>query len=130
MSTATLESALPTTVSTSTLLAPEEVHAPASGEIRARSELTPQEKRSARTKARKQRQKRQDAMSIAVGKFGKKTPKNVKEAKDAALKSLVKTGKGVTVVGKERRRALGSREASGNSRFEAKDHGDGNKWKL
>ena len=33
--------------------------------------------------------------------FGKKIPKNVKEAKSSALESLVKRGKGVTVVGKE-----------------------------
>jgi len=134
VSTTTLESALPTAVSTSTLLAPEEVHTPAAGDLRARSELTPQEKRATRMKARKARKKRQDALAGAVGKFGsvrgRKVPKNVKEAKDVALKSLVKTGKGVTVVGKERRRPLGSREAVGRSRSDTKASGEGKNWKL
>jgi U3 small nucleolar RNA-associated protein MPP10 len=84
-------------------------------------------------KARKARKKRQDALAGAVGKFGsrgRKVPKNVKEAKDVALKSLVKTGKGVTVVGKERRRPLGSREAVGRSRSDTKGSGEGKNWKL
>jgi U3 small nucleolar RNA-associated protein MPP10 len=43
-------------------------------------------------------------LESAVDKFvqRKKVPKNVKEAKGAALKSLVKSGKGVTVVGKDK----------------------------
>ncbi|KAI6036079.1 U3 small nucleolar ribonucleoprotein complex, subunit Mpp10 [Pisolithus microcarpus] len=94
---ATLESALPTNKSVSSTLAPEEIFAPASSDPRVRSELTPAEKRALRTKQRKARKKE------PVDKFAKK--KGVKEQKDAALKSLVKSGKGVTVVGKEAKKA-------------------------
>ncbi|KAI6103540.1 U3 small nucleolar ribonucleoprotein complex, subunit Mpp10 [Pisolithus sp. B1] len=101
---ATLESALPTNKSVSTTLAPEEIFAPASSDPRVRSELTPAEKRALRTKQRKARKKERDLLEKSVDKFAKKK-KGVKEQKDAALKSLVKSGKGVTVVGKEAKRA-------------------------
>ncbi|KAI6162513.1 Mpp10 protein [Pisolithus thermaeus] len=97
---ATLESALPTNKSVSTTLAPEEIYAPASSDPRVRSELTPAEKRALRTKQRKARKKERDLLEKSVDKFAKKK-RGVKEQKDAALKSLVKSGKGVTVVGKE-----------------------------
>ncbi|KIK21355.1 hypothetical protein PISMIDRAFT_104120 [Pisolithus microcarpus 441] len=100
---ATLESALPTNKSVSSTLAPEEIFAPASSDPRVRSELTPAEKRALRTKQRKARKKERDLLEKSVDKFAKK--KGVKEQKDAALKSLVKSGKGVTVVGKEAKKA-------------------------
>ncbi|KAG8763003.1 hypothetical protein FRC12_008762 [Ceratobasidium sp. 428] len=108
MASASLESALPTSLSTSTLLAPEEVYAPSPNDTRAKGELTPGEKRAARSKERKKRRKQRDALAEATEKFGNQgssssgrgQPRNVKEAKDKALSSLVKSGKGVTVVGK------------------------------
>lgn len=126
LASTTLESALPTTMSIATLLAPEEIHA-APLHMKARSELTPQEKRALRTKERKTRKKRRDAMESAVGKFGKgtgKAPRNVKEAKGVALNGLVKTGKGVTVIGK------GKREDRSAPKKGTRTNGDGRQWKL
>src|ERR1700691_2741800 len=71
VSAATLESALPTSKSASTMLAPEEVFAPSSSDIRARSELTPIEKRALRTKERKTRKRTRDA----IDKGGEKNTK-------------------------------------------------------
>lgn len=96
---ATLESALPVGKSMSSMLAPEEVFAPASSDPRTRSELAPAEKRSLRAKVRKARKKAHDKLEKGVDKYAK--VKGVKQQKEAALKSLVKSGKGVTVVGKE-----------------------------
>ncbi|KAI0724517.1 U3 small nucleolar ribonucleoprotein complex, subunit Mpp10 [Cerioporus squamosus] len=107
---ATLESALPTTKATSTMLAPEEVYAPASSDMRARSELTPAEKRALRNKQKKTNKKARDAIDKSVQKFGR--PKglgDVKRQKEAALKTLVKSGKGVTVVGKKSKEVEGKR---------------------
>ncbi|TBU38040.1 Mpp10 protein [Dichomitus squalens] len=99
---ATLESALPTTKATSTMLAPEEVYAPASTDLRARSELTPTEKRALRNKQKKANKKARDAIEKSVQNFGRpRGVGDVKRQKEAALKTLVKSGKGVTVVGKK-----------------------------
>ncbi|KAF8168067.1 U3 small nucleolar ribonucleoprotein complex, subunit Mpp10 [Crassisporium funariophilum] len=101
-STATLESALPTTKSTATMLAPEEVFSSSSSSLRARSELSPAEKRSLRTKDRKTKKRQRDALDKSVDKFAKaKSIGGVKRQKQAALESVVKHGKGVTVVGKK-----------------------------
>ncbi|KAF9267796.1 Mpp10 protein [Marasmius fiardii PR-910] len=102
VSTATLESALPTTQSASTMLAPEEVFAPQASDLRARSELTPAEKQALRRKERKARKKNRDALDKSVDKYAKaKKGGSVKKQKEEALKSVVKSGKGVTVVGKK-----------------------------
>ncbi len=99
---ATLESALPTTKSTSTMLAPEEIFAPSSSDLRALSELTPAQKRSLRNKEKKFRKKARDTLEKGVDKFAKtKGISGVKKQKEAALKSIVKNGKGITVVGKK-----------------------------
>jgi len=100
---ATLESALPTSMSTSSMLAPEEVFAPPSAaDLRARSELTPMEKRALRNKQKKQKKKARDVLEKSVDKFAKsKRIGGVKKQKEAALKSVVKTGKGVTVISKK-----------------------------
>jgi U3 small nucleolar RNA-associated protein MPP10 len=91
------------------MLAPEEVLAPtSSSDVRARSELTPIEKRARRAKERKARKRKQDALSKAVdkhalvktGRGSARSKQSTKQEKEAALKSLVKSGKGVTVVGK------------------------------
>jgi U3 small nucleolar RNA-associated protein MPP10 len=100
VSTATLESALPTTKSATDILAPEEVFAPVSNAPRARSELTPSEKQALRAKTRKAKKSR-DAMDHSVDKYAKMNSiGGVKKQKKAALESVVKSGKGVTVVGK------------------------------
>ncbi|KAG5653078.1 hypothetical protein H0H81_002458 [Sphagnurus paluster] len=101
VSTASLESALPTTKSVSTMLAPEEVFAPSSSEPRSRSELTPSEKRALRGKERKAKKKLRDTLEKNVDKYAMaKSIGGVKKQKRAALESVVKSGKGVTVVGK------------------------------
>ena len=84
------------------MLAPEEVYAPASSDLRARSEMTPAEKRAMRNKQKKANKKARDAIEKSVQNFGRpKGVGDVKRQKEAALKTLVKSGKGVTVVGKE-----------------------------
>ncbi|KAF8203625.1 U3 small nucleolar ribonucleoprotein complex, subunit Mpp10 [Pholiota molesta] len=111
--TATLESALPTTKATSTMLAPEEVFSASPSALRARSELTPTEKRALRTKERKTKKRQRDALEKSVDKFAKgKGVGSVKKQKQAALDSIVKHGKGVTVVGKKG--AIKSREKQKN----------------
>ena len=97
-----MESALPTSKSASSMLAPEEVFSSSASALRARSELTPTEKRVLRTKERKLKKRQRDALDKSVGKFSKvKGTGAVKKQKQAALDSLVKHGKGVTVVGKD-----------------------------
>lgn len=96
---ASLESALPSGKSVASMLAPEEVLAPASSsDIRARSELTPTEKRARRTRERKAKKRMRDALDKHLKV--KSNKRSAKQEKEAALKSLVKSGKGVTVVGK------------------------------
>lgn len=93
------------------MLAPEEIFAPSSSDPRARSELTPAEKRALRTKERKARKKSRDALEKGVDKFAKvKGIGGVKKQKEAALKSVVKTGKGVTVVGKKTKDITGKKD--------------------
>lgn len=98
-----MENALPTTQSTSTMLAPEEMFAPASkNDLVARSELDPSQKKRMRQKDRKTRMRQRQALDSAVDKFagksggGGKARGGVKSQKDRALKELVKTGKGVS----------------------------------
>ncbi|KAI0651817.1 U3 small nucleolar ribonucleoprotein complex, subunit Mpp10 [Trametes meyenii] len=99
---ATLESALPTTKATTTMLAPEEIYASSANDLRARSELTPAEKKALRNKQKKLKKKANDTIQKTAEKFGRpKGVGDVKRQKDAALKSLVKGGKGITVVGKK-----------------------------
>ena len=95
-----LESALPTTKATSAMLAPEEVFAPSTSDLRARSELTPEEKRTLHNKTKKAKRKARDKLDNAVDKYSK--IRGVKRQKEEALKTVVKSGKGVTVIGKEK----------------------------
>jgi U3 small nucleolar RNA-associated protein MPP10 len=60
--------------------------------------MTTAEKKAARLKGRKEKKRARDALNVAVDKQAKLSRKRQKEA---ALKSVVKKGKGVTVVGKE-----------------------------
>ncbi|KZT02750.1 Mpp10 protein [Laetiporus sulphureus 93-53] len=100
---ASMESALPTTMSTSSMLAPEEVFAPpTSTDFHARSELTPTKKRALRNKQKKAKKQARDVLEKSVDKFAQsKRVGSVKKQKEAALKSVVKSGKGITVVGKK-----------------------------
>ncbi|WVQ99034.1 hypothetical protein IAU59_006166 [Kwoniella sp. CBS 9459] len=103
--TTTMESALPPTAAASTMLAPEELFAPpTASSLVARSELTPEEAQKARQKARKTKQAEQKRLGDMADLYGKnkngKKRMSVREEKEAALKGLVKSGKGVTVVGK------------------------------
>lgn len=63
--------------------------------------MTPAEKQSLRIKTRKAKKKSRDALDLSVDKFAKANSiGGVKRQKQAALQSVVKSGKGVTVVGK------------------------------
>ncbi|KAG8822305.1 hypothetical protein FRC19_006246 [Serendipita sp. 401] len=118
----TLESALPTAKNVSSLLTPEEVFSTrVPGVIASKVEMTPGEKQSERMKRRKKRMKMAKVLDRKVvgtgtqgngkipdnqptsenGKSSGKGKKRLeKEEKARALKSVVKSGKGVTVVGK------------------------------
>jgi U3 small nucleolar RNA-associated protein MPP10 len=94
-----MESALPPTSASTTLLAPEELfNPPTAPSLVARSELTPEEAQRARQRARKVKQSRNRKLGDMAELYGKK--KGAKAEKEEALKNLVKGGKGVTVVGK------------------------------
>ncbi|KAK4692138.1 U3 small nucleolar RNA-associated protein MPP10, partial [Phenoliferia sp. Uapishka_3] len=86
----TLESALPTTTSTSTLLAPEEVFVP-DPTNEDRSDFTPSQKKQARQKRRKAR--------ASMAKSAEKFSAGAKGEKERATKELIGS-KGVTVLGK------------------------------
>jgi U3 small nucleolar RNA-associated protein MPP10 len=94
------------------MLAPEEVFAPSSTDLRARSELTPAEKRTLHNKQKKAKRKARDALANSVDKFARKGrgARGVKQQKEEALKSVVKHGKGVTVVGKNKKEILGKKK--------------------
>ena len=96
---ASLESALPTSQTASTMLAPEEVSAPSSRAPQSRSEMTPAEKRAERNKERKKQRRTREQLNKGVDAHSR--VKGVKRQKEDALKSLVKSGKGVTVIGKK-----------------------------
>jgi U3 small nucleolar RNA-associated protein MPP10 len=86
----------------STILAPEEVFAPDSSDTRARSELTPTQKRALRNKEKKAKRKTRDALNTGIDKYAKmKGIGGMKRQKREALQSVVKSGRGVTVVGKK-----------------------------
>ncbi|KAF8626527.1 hypothetical protein AX15_004832 [Amanita polypyramis BW_CC] len=102
-----LESALPTTKSAKSMLAPEEVFLPVTPNLRARSEMTPSEKRALHNKQRKAKKKTRDILQSSVDKFTKM--KDPKKQKQAALESVVKSGKGVTVVGKKNKDLLANK---------------------
>lgn len=97
------------------MLAPEEILAP-STESRARSEMTPAEKRALRGKERKARRKSRDILDKSVDKFAKmKGIGGVKKQKQAALESVVKSGKGVTVVGKKKKDVMVKKDRKAKS---------------
>lgn len=94
-----MESALPPTSAATTLLAPEEMFAPpTASSLVARSELTPEQAQAARGKRKRDKKTERRKLGDLAELYGKK--KGVKAEKERALQDLVKTGKGVTVVGK------------------------------
>jgi len=87
------------------MLAPEEIYERPSADPRARGELSPKEKRAARNKLKRTKKRARDALDSSVDKFTRtKRPGGIKAQKSAALRSVVKSGKGVTVVGKKEKR--------------------------
>lgn len=113
VSAASLESALPTTKATSTMLAPQEVFTPSSSDLRAHSELTPAQKRAHHNKEKKAKRKQRDALEKSVDKFAKSGKRSsVKKQKEEALKSVVKNGKGVTVIGKKSKETVAKKGKS------------------
>jgi len=119
VSTTTLESALPTTKTPTSLLAPEEIFSSRiPGAVPSKAEMSPQEKQALRLKVKKSNAKMRNRLDGSVDNFAKGKSQSAtsadvsgakgkkgkmgreKEEKAAALKSVVKSGKGVTVVGK------------------------------
>lgn len=119
--TTTLESALPTTKTPTSLLAPEEIFSSRiPGAVPSKAEMSSRKKQALRLKMKKSSAKMRARLDGSVDKFarmknggGVRSGTNVdgtkgkkgkmgreKEEKAAALKSVVKSGKGVTVVGK------------------------------
>jgi U3 small nucleolar RNA-associated protein MPP10 len=93
------------------MLTPEEIYERSSSDPRARGELSPEEKRAARNKQKRAKKRARDALDNSVDKFAKtKRPGGIKAQKSAALRSIVKSGKGVTVVGKLKK---GERDMNG-----------------
>ncbi|KAI0274674.1 U3 small nucleolar ribonucleoprotein complex, subunit Mpp10 [Gloeopeniophorella convolvens] len=104
VASASLESALPTSNTAASMLAPEEVFERPASEPRARGELSPGEKKAVRNKLKKAKKKARDGLENSVDKFARpKGSRGVEAQKEAALRSIVKGGKGVTVVGKEKK---------------------------
>jgi U3 small nucleolar RNA-associated protein MPP10 len=101
------------------MLAPEEVFSPSSSDMRARSELTPAEKRAVRNKDKKRKRKMRDTLDHAAGSGNSKTPrgaKSVKQQKEEALKSVVKSGRGVTVIGKKSKDVISDKRVGRKAR--------------
>lgn len=96
-----LESALPTGNTFASMLAPEEIYERSANDPRAQGELSPREKRTTRNKRKKSKKKSRDSLESSVGKFTGTKVSGIKAQKSAALRSVVKSGKGVTVVGKK-----------------------------
>lgn len=97
-----VESALPTSQSTSALLAPEEVYSASDAKQHSAlavdaADLTPAQKKLARQRARKERKARAEKAEQVLAAREKK--RGVRGEKDAAERKLVGT-KGVTVIGK------------------------------
>ncbi|GAA6011699.1 hypothetical protein JCM11491_000721 [Sporobolomyces phaffii] len=114
-----MESALPTTNSASTLLAPEEVYS-AAKQLTAsdKSTLTPAEKKALRQKERAERKTVHERVERA--KDAKLKKRGIKGEKERAREQLVGT-KGVTVIGK------GGKEEKATNKKRKRGDADGNK---
>ncbi|CAK9783925.1 U3 small nucleolar ribonucleo protein complex, subunit Mpp10p [Cutaneotrichosporon oleaginosum] len=113
IATTSMESALPSTQGAGSMLAPQEMFAAKAAELVARDEQTPEEAKAARAKARRGKKAQRAKLAGAEALYSKKR-KTVREQKDEALRGLVKSGKGVTVLGKG-----GKEEAKRRKREEA-----------
>lgn len=119
-----VESALPTTHSTSTLLAPEEVYSAkeagpgASALAVDAADLTPAQKKAARQKQRHERKARAEKADRILAARDRK--KGVRGEKDAAERKLIGV-KGVTVLGKGKKEAA----AAGGNKKRKRGDGDG-----
>lgn len=100
-STVNLESALPTTTSATMMLTPEEVYAPRTLTSQTKNELSPAEKKALFNKNRKLRKKTRDQLAKSVDKFARTKKISTKKQKEAALSNIIKSSKGITVIGKE-----------------------------
>ncbi|KAH9082046.1 U3 small nucleolar ribonucleoprotein complex, subunit Mpp10 [Lactarius deliciosus] len=101
VSSTSLESTLPTSNTLASMLAPEEIYERPAIDPRAQGELSPREKRTARNKRKKVKKRARDTLESRVSARTKGTG-GVKAQKSAALRSVVKIGKGVTVIGKSK----------------------------
>lgn len=124
-----VESALPTTHATSTLLAPEEVYSAKTDAARPNgalaidaADLTPAQKKAQRQKSRQERKARAEKAERILAARDRK--KGVRGEKDAAERKLVGV-KGVTVIGKGGKGAKGSEVGGGGSSSKKRKRGDG-----
>ena len=132
-----MENSLPTTMSTGTMLAPEEVYTASThgaAMTGAKSEMTPQEKRRLHNQLRQSKRKRNDRIKRSRDAFdlsrGAPRRENTHEEKDKALKSLV-GNKGVSVVGKDSKRQSVKEAVSGKKqKTQATQSPAGSQWKL
>lgn len=131
-----MESALPTTMSAGTMLAPEEVYASSTHGATmagAKSEMTPEEKRRQHNQLRQVKRKRnerikraEDAMALHRGGPKKES---TKVEKDKALKSLL-GNKGVSVVGKGSKQPKGKAAVAGKTDKRTAPPSSGSQYKL
>ena len=131
-----MESALPTTLSTGTMLAPEEVYetpAQAPALVGAPSEQSHTEKQRLhhqRRLAKRQRRDRRQRAEAALERSRGAPQRGTQSEKDQALKSLV-GHKGVTVVGKDsKRRSVKDAVAGRRPSSSAATPPSGAAWKL
>lgn len=130
-----IESALPTTMSAGTMLAPEEVYERPSHSVAlegAKSELSHAEKQKRHHQLRREKRQRNDRIKRTEAAIerqrGGPRKGDVKTEKDKALKSLV-GNKGVTVVGKDSKRHDVKRPKSDQSASSSKSS-SASQWKL
>ena len=98
---------------------------PTARDLLARSEQTPEEAHAARSKRRREKKAERAKLGDMAELYGKKRPHGgVKGEKERALAGLVKTGKGVTVLGKgEKERGKAAKRAAGAAGTEDREGG-------
>lgn len=111
------------------MLAPEELLNPATASsLVARSELTPEEAQHARDKKRKAKKQDRKYLGDMAELYSKSKKGGAKGEKERALQGLVKSGKGVTVVGKSEKELNKGRKRGSGGDEAAKE--DGKRLKL
>lgn len=134
-----MENALPTTMSTGRMLAPEEIYSTSAHNpsmTGAKSEMTPQEKRRLHNQLRQSKRKRNDRIKRSREAFdlsrGAPRRESTHDEKEQALKSLV-GNKGVSVVGKDSKRQSVKEAVSGKKNRASAAQAPpsaGSQWKL